>query len=474
MKRLVLFTAAVLVISSMTVAQEMSTQIPPAMVWLPDMRNCIVFKQRAFVVGDPILVAGPSVTRPSWSPTGQFLVYEQAQVETNILNVQGAVRDQKPTKPQNVLCVYSVAAGRSAEIMRFDTSSDHGADVYWIPGSDRAMLHIRSITVDSEKDEIQESQKLYILDASNASIREFSPWQGTDKPWTFEIFPSPTQPYAFVGADFLHHDFTPEGKPRGTLHHQTVIVSSSGGFAEVHVPDDPANLQAMWSQDGTRGYVVTRSNVDGKSKQDWYNVSLSNGETQATTRPTDFYMGGGQVGVISVRDVMQTTSDGKATHPINALWLETLDPDGQSRLLLAGDASNGEVNKTVDCASYLSQGSLFVRPISEVPFKMFEQAVIAYNRSLILNQVRQAGIALIMYSADFDDIFPSLRSNISQLLGPYLRDPSLLDGFVYTYPGGPATNIANPGSTQIGYIDGADGRAVVYADGHSKWIPKPR
>ena len=470
MNRILATVVFVASIASLAVAQDQSVgyALEP-----DDVHDFLIFKDHAYIVGKPILVAAPTAANPSWSPSGQFLVYAEAQDETNILSVQDSVQSQKTAMPERKLCVYSIASGKSSDIISLGSNASARADVNWIAGSDRALVDVDAVAMDADTGVPTDKHTLYLLDATTSSLKEFSPWEGTDKPWQFEINPSPTQPYAFVRGSFMHKGFTPEGKPKFDLSSQLVLVASTGNFGQVRVPDDTPSMITTWSPDGSRAYVMTRVKQDnGKSKANWYGVSLVNGDIKPIDRPTDFYMGAEKGGLIAIREVGQPTIDGKASAGLNSIWLETTDPDSQNRLLLAGDARDAAVNKTMDCASYISQGSLFVRPIAEVAKRRYDEAVAAYNRSLLLHQAQQAGAAIFMYMADYGDIFPTQSQNLSQILGPYMQDSSLLNGFTYTYPGGPAINIASPSTTQIGYVDGSDGRAVVYADGHAKWVPK--
>jgi hypothetical protein len=442
--------------------------VNPVPAYTDDIASFIIFKDQAFFVGSPILIAGPKVTSASWSPTGQFMVLEQSQQEHNVLNIQSLVKDQKPIPPQDSMSVYSLPAAMTIEVMRFPVGSDHHEEIDWIADSDKALVVASAITRPEGADSAIQEQKLYVLDASNTSMKEFSPWEGDEKPYRVDIMPSPTQPLSFIVGWFSNHTKGDDGKDKISTSNQVYLMTVEEKYAPVKVSG--SNPLPLWSTDGTRAYVMAHS-IEGPRKAEWFNVSLTNGTTTLIDRPREFYMGGKQGGLLTIREVNQTSTNGKTVLPINALWLETADPDCQNRLLLAGDASMGDVNKTLDCASYISQGSLFLRPISEVPLKRYTEAKVAWNHAQALNQVRGAGLAAIMCASDYDDVFPSSKDKIDQILGPYVRDGSMLVGFVYTYPGGPASAILNPSATQIGYVDCGDGRAVVYADGHAKFIP---
>jgi hypothetical protein len=436
-----------------------------------NIKDFIVNRDHAFTLGAPILVAGPVVGQMSWSPTGRFLAYDQVRVDNNVLNIQSATRAQKMPDAESVLSLYSLQDGKSVEVTRFDVADGHDDAVYWFANSDLALLLVSTPNEQPKADEGSTTFRLYSMNAANASIRDFNPFKSEGYLTSLDVQPSPTQPYAFITGTFVQRFFDKNGKR--TLSEPTrevLLMTSAGDFTEIDPGQNDA--VAVWSQDGTRAYVASVTMVNGKRKTDWKLVSLKDGSTNITPRPANFYMDGTPSGLLTIRSIQSTTTDGKYTDVRNNLWLETADPDSQNKVFLAGDASNGMVNATLDCASFTSQGSLFVRPITEVPKKVYDLALAQWNHIQTLQQSRQAGLALIMFAADMDNNFPSGKSNLYSLLGPYLRDSSLLNGFVYTFAGGSGTNL-NPAATQLGYVASSDGKAIVYMDGHSVWQAKP-
>jgi hypothetical protein len=73
-----------------------------------------------------------------------------------------------------------------------------------------------------------------------------------------------------------------------------------------------------------------------------------------------------------------------------------------------------------------------------------------------------------MWASDHDDTLPG-PNDINSELSPYLKNESLFDQFTYTYAGGPLAAIASPAETILGTVDGPDGQAVIFSDGHVKW-----
>ncbi|MBS1719267.1 MAG: hypothetical protein JST35_02345 [Armatimonadetes bacterium] len=128
------------------------------------------------------------------------------------------------------------------------------------------------------------------------------------------------------------------------------------------------------------------------------------------------------------------------------------------------------VSPTLNAVAYLQNGVLYIRPTIQVPVGDFRKALRERWKKELLNNVKEAGIALTVYAADYDDVFPDGFDFFNKLM-PYVKNGDILSSFIYTFPGGESTNINDPAITELGYIPGPGGRAVVYADGHAKWIP---
>ena len=135
--------------------------------------------------------------------------------------------------------------------------------------------------------------------------------------------------------------------------------------------------------------------------------------------------------------------------------------------LVTSDGAMPVLSPKNDAVAYLSAGGAYVRTLVRLGRKAYEASLIDAARQKALRQAKEAGTALSMYAMDADDAFPP-GGNIPDVVGPYARDVASLQALVYTFGGGV------PGSkdgTEIGYVPGPGGRAVVYADGTVKWIP---
>ncbi|MCE9558439.1 MAG: hypothetical protein K8R88_05760, partial [Armatimonadetes bacterium] len=120
--------------------------------------------------------------------------------------------------------------------------------------------------------------------------------------------------------------------------------------------------------------------------------------------------------------------------------------------------------------AFTSQGSLFVSEILPVTKQFVDENANRESKTQTINRAKMVALALIMYASDMDDVLPPTER--LQDIMPYLKDQSILNGFVYDYSGERnMSKVENPGEMVIGYMPGNGGRAVVYIDGHVKWVP---
>ncbi len=117
--------------------------------------------------------------------------------------------------------------------------------------------------------------------------------------------------------------------------------------------------------------------------------------------------------------------------------------------------------------AYTLDNVLVVRDMVPAPLELIRQAREAAERAVTLSNAKQVGLAMIMFAVDNDDNLPGGLTT-DQLI-PYLKNADLMNGFVFTWGGGNIGKIENPAETELGYVTGPGGKAVIYADGHVKW-----
>ncbi len=117
---------------------------------------------------------------------------------------------------------------------------------------------------------------------------------------------------------------------------------------------------------------------------------------------------------------------------------------------------------------YRAGGVLYAVPILRMDKAVFLEARRRAQRITIISNAKQLGLGLMMYTQDYDEMYPS-GEGINDKVNPYVKNESLFQNFVYTFGGGPMAGIDQPATTIIGYVTGPGGRANIFADGHVKW-----
>lgn len=436
------------------------------------LANFIAYKSKAFHVGAPLLIAGPKVVKATWSYDGRYLLVQQIEAEGSVVEARKNVLAEEHVEPTLALSLFSLDTGRLTPLLRFDGSTSI-TETRWIPDSRRALVTVvQDLGGEEALPNIQ--TELYSLDAESGAMRSMRLWSTTSVPFQVEVMPSPTQGYVFIRGSFREKTKVGDEPPKETIRYELLLMGASGGTVAIKTSEGLTDGLPVWSTKGDAAYLLQPTHQQEGPRAKWYKISLSNGALTDSERPKEFYMGNNEKpsGLITVREVIDRSVNGQAAMPIRNLWLETTDPDALNRLLLAGDASGAEVSSTMEAASFISNDCLFIRPIVEVPKARYDEAIVLFERSKVLSRAKQAGLGVMMFTADNEDVLPSNKQDLRDLLRPYFPPGFTLDDFTYTYPGGPVSDIKKPATTQIGYIDTSLGTAVVFADGHVEWKPK--
>lgn len=230
-----------------------------------------------------------------------------------------------------------------------------------------------------------------------------------------------------------------------------------------YLPED------RWSADGLHVQLYAEVPLDDKPGQTLreYDLNIQTGELkfgQVTAPPAPK---AAQTGLHLTQSGQHITY-GRRTQFLRPLWLENTEGGKQSAVLLTSDASSGKISPLGSSALYLSEGTAFVTPWRAVPKEPFVSNI----KAVVMSNAKQLGLGLIMYAEDYDESFPTPSDSLQNDLTPYLRNNDLYDGFNYTYGGGRLADITNPAQTELGTVDGPDGQAVIFADGHVRWFPR--
>jgi len=117
--------------------------------------------------------------------------------------------------------------------------------------------------------------------------------------------------------------------------------------------------------------------------------------------------------------------------------------------------------------AYTIDNVLVVRDLVPAPLELIKRAREEAERAVTMSNAKQVGLAMMMFAADNDDNIPGGLT--AEQIAPYLKNTELASGFVYTWGGGNISKVENPSETELGYVTGQGGKAIIYVDGHVKW-----
>jgi hypothetical protein len=457
--------------------------------------------QHAFVVLPPSLITDGSVERAVWSPNGAYLLV--ASIPNAPLTID-QILNYTPTQGAPPLPVMSggpviLTWDRARQQVRKIWSTDDPnvkfAGVEWLTGSSTAYVTMMGATT---------SNGLTTLFcgvlAIDAETGHFSWVPGMDHlPQFPNIIPSPTQPTAV--AVFNDQPVPPlpgyvVGGGGGVQVAQATAVAAApvalgsptkvpegeyiaegannywtlapGGRVVRRTQSAPnPNFGLVWGKDGSKWYLAERNR---NSKAVSVQAMDDNGKLTPVT--VELYIAPAERREeVVLQAKPMVAKQRKVRRGFNNLWLSsptlTFHPD----VLITPNGVQAQLSPTADAVFYVDGGIAKVRALVALSDDQKKGLYDALKHEALSN-AKQAGLGLLMYSNDYDGVLPP--AGTFDIVDPYLKNQDVMDDFMYTPPGDlGTTNMQNPASTILGYIDGPDGRAIVYGDGHVIWSSGP-
>jgi hypothetical protein len=397
------------------------------------------------------------------------------------------------------------------EAIRDDSVAEIG-QIEWLPQTRSALVVVNRLAIKDGKPGMLE-QSVTRFDMASGSVSRLASTQQDPESMRStgmrqeRLFVSPRQPLAYLMV--RGYPPTPAGKsvvPRTSLR----LYSPRGFRAPITLPDGVGPLQ--WTSDGKSVYADRLYEPDaGKANTLMTRkvLTLVNLETGAVTQPDALppvpkidrtkeppsARDSWAVAVDIAPGTLQSAS-GKS-QAISTLWLRAaasaskeetappkpaanaIGPIATDSLLIATNARREAELATENSAAILftRDGSLCAAPLFRVPVSAFEDALRGIQRTVAMSNAKQAAFALLGYMQDYDENLPPVGGATAGQIGPYVRNPEIFqnpatgeNGFVYSYQGPTSfAQIALVAETQLGYISGPGGRAIIWADGHVTW-----
>ena len=383
----------------------------------------------------------------SWSSDGKYLLIRRRLEDLTTREwerVTGGL-DPDPSPVHHQLAVYSALTGKTKVLVDVVEPTSINS-VFWIPNTDSAIVESTII------DGTQAHTTLNLVSAVGGPTGSLG---SEDNVHVRGLGSYPELPYVWFS------DLSPEHPGMTEIHFigekgimgKTVYVPAVGGIT-------------VYPRFGKLLYFVKFEH--GKRVPGGWSIDPTTGdvervETIPATKPPVVTPAELQLAVKG-----SPVENGDETESATVVSLSS--PSAKKSIIVSTDGEQGELAPGSTAISYSSRGSLMVRRVVHVPLEYYKNQLRLALRAKALNTAKQLGLALIMCASDYDDKLPSNADGWKSKIDPYLKSPGLANAFNYTFAGGSMTAIESPATTILGYVSGPDGRAVVYADGHAKYI----
>lgn len=432
----------------------------------------VLTEKDAYLLLPSELVVGPGARRFALSDDGRHLVVHRERYR---------FVEQPPAEPETeISLVYWEPRNRVSVTMWKANKHKHDslADMAFLPQTDTAFALVRQ-TVPPAMPGGQPRPRTLLLRITPQLDRaqEMDLTEGSD---SFHLHVSPTQPLALL----LHYHLVPKRTPNGeedqTIQAVFHVLRRSGRPGPpIPVPADVRVFgEIAWQSDSAPLVQGFRSPEPGeKVKTIYFAVDTQQNRLIQLNKEPELYRGAeapyrAQAArlPIRVKPSQVSVQEGETGENVRLLWLESVTKTEHPRAFLAADATEPILLPRAEGILYRQQESLFFTPLLRIDKATWELARRAADQTVAISNAKQLGLGLMMYAQDYDEFFPP-GDNVNEVVSPYIKNESIFKGFVYTFTGGNLKDIANPAETVLGYVRGPGGNAMIYGDGHVKWVP---
>lgn len=489
---------------------------------LSPIRNMVLTEKEAYLVLEREIIAAPNVRDAYWSKDGRFLLMIRDNTHITPEMMQKALAVAKtgkeppaPPPGQISLLLWNARTRETIDLWKRPLGTGMIQNVQWLPDSGVALVTtVETLSPDpnpraGKAPEIVQRQTILKVDGATGRMTPLASLNDG----MLSVSVSPSRPIAVLEERqyaALPQADLPAGSPPvmrrqsafqvlradGTLTPPVQIVKSvevplaipnDGTLTPpVQIPQNNAYVSQVWAEDGTPLLTLIERTPDRKSKQSWYALDPRTGQTTlldkkpafapelegAETAQTSLPAKPGGTAPLRLQTVRTPLTSGLSKESVTALWLEGDLKSEQPRMLLATEVDKASFSPRGDALFYLSRGTAWVTPLLKIDRETYLAMREKAQRMVAISNAKQLGLGLIMYCQDYDEMLPNADS-INEKINPYIKNDSLFQGFAYTYGGGSLGSIDQPANTELGYVTGPGGRAIIYADGHVKWRNDP-
>jgi hypothetical protein len=459
-------------------ARPGSAQLNPPPVSLD---RALLTEKECFLLLPSELIAAPTVRSVSASGSGRYLLAQRESIRIDGRALQRRETERRPPEGESSLVLWDSQTRQAREAWKGATPESQIARVAWIPRTDTALILIRqTLPPDPREPQKGPSTRNGLLRLTAAMEKaQIVGLTDVGEDGLLDLWVSPALPIAV-----LRHTRSrivqvpgPGGSAREEIANQDTlhVLSDTGRIvARVDIPKGLIFSGLLPGEDGgpvvemlkqspeKRGLEARFFALDPRTAALTPLPKAPEFRGVAATQAMDY--------PLRVRQTAAVAKDDARTAKVGLLWLETTAKTEQPPVLIAGDAAGAQLLPRGDVVVYHAQSALWAAPLLRMDKAMYVAMREAAQRAIVLNNAKQVGLAAMMYAQDYDENLPT-PDGINAKLSPYLKNESVLDGLTYTFGGGALSGIEKPAETELGYVSGPGGRAVIYVDGHVKWRP---
>lgn len=420
---------------------------------------------KAYMMMPPTVASEGQVERLSWSSDGRYLVSQRALLKLSGKQIADFMLKPPPAPPDPLelfelrIEAYDVETQNRRTIVA--RPGQNHVSTGWVARRPLFLAFVQTIPATGGNGETI----LVRYDAANGVSTIV--WRGPFALGTPTLFLSPTQAIGFAifqGADGPRRvmAFDADFRPVGAL---------------TDAPDFATSPMRYWTEDGAR-LVTVEGRMDPENRTYARTFRAFAPRTMTWSVPTAAPKPYSPPATLQANVFTQRLGTPKdrsfslglltAADSLANVPTDRKEPDSPG--IVDVEVERIEVSPTGGHVAYTHKGIAMVRQLVEVPRTVYEQARDAAARTEALSKGKQCALALIMFATDNDDKLPSNKGDWAGSIMPYLKNASILEGFVYTYSGGFMSEIGSPATQEIGYVNAPGGRAIVYADGHVKFV----
>jgi hypothetical protein len=435
----------------------------------------LLAERNGYILLPPELIAAPTVEETSASPGGRYLLARRSALRLPAGDLSKVSMDKEPSG--EISLVLWDATNRTArEIWRGDTPGASVQRTEWLPGSNSALVLTREpVAKNPNRPEEEPAFRQVLLLAGDGGTREILKTEpGSEE--SLLLFVSPALPQAVL-IDLRQRTPNLLDSSKTDTGDFVWQIGEKGPMSLMWpLPQALRFSGVLWDAKGEPVVHLRGSRPEtGERIDSWSALDSRKGLVPLSQRPALYEpkeAEAKETDPFVIQPSPTVLKEGESSAEISSLWLVSAAKEHPNRTLLCADCDEGSVTRSGDVLFYRSQGALWAVPLLKMDRKsadaLFPAMEIQAKRSEMLDNGKRIAVALIgLYANDHNQTLPTpdqLRE-----ITPYLKDPSVLNGFVYSYKGGPLAGIENPAETEIGYFVGPGGNVVVYADGHVRW-----